>query len=42
MITITFTEQEIKETLMNGGLDEETINNMFLEEIKQVILDQLL
>lgn len=42
MITITFTEEEIKEILINGGLDEEDINNMFPEEIKQAILDQLL
>ena len=42
MITITFTEEEIKEILINGGLDEKDIDNMFLEEIKQAILDQLL
>lgn len=42
MITITFTGEEIKEILINGGLDEEDINNMFQEEIKQAILDQLL
>lgn len=42
MITITFTDQEIKEILLNGGLDEETIEGMFPEEIKQAILDQLL
>lgn len=42
MITITFTEQEIKEILLNGGLDKETIDAMFPEEIKQAILDQLL
>lgn len=42
MITITFTEQEIKEILLNGGLDEETIEGMFPEEIKRAILDQLL
>ena len=42
MITITFTEQEIKEILINGGFDEEVIDDMFPEEIKQAILDQLL
>ena len=42
MITITFTDEEIKEILLNGGLDEEIIENMFPEEIKQAILDQLL
>lgn len=42
MITITFTEQEIKEILINGGFDEGDIDNMFPEEIKQMILDQLL